>query len=152
MHEKYRNCKSNNGTVEATQRQHRNVTASMIKVKICKKIWSLRRVTRNFRGQGPNPWKRAHQTFLKEEMSCECCFQIHKKRKYYGRFNDVIALKINHSYCYFSSRQGEEKGAKGNAPRKFSESRLSILGKRPFWYREDTKKGTFVHLLKNAGV
>ena len=48
--------------------------------------------------------------------------------------------------------KGGKRGPGVKPPENIRIDTLSIIGKRSFLYREDTKKDAFVHLLKMAGV
>ena len=60
-------------------------------------------------------------------------FQIRKRRKYCGRFTDIVALKTYDFYLLFLffTMAGEEKGAGGKAGNNFSESHLFLLFEMP---------------------
>ena len=71
------------------------------------------------------------------------------------KFTDVVALKTNesYSYCYLLPRQGRENMGWGRRPGKCLKLGLFRVREVPFLNREDTtKKGTFILLLKRAGV
>ena len=66
-----------------------------------------------FEGRGSTPSKGV--LFIRR-YSLWIFFQIHKWRKYCGKFTDIVALKCNESYCNSSLGQGDKKGARGEAP------------------------------------
>ena len=72
------------------------------------------------------------KTVFKTIRPVNIVFQMHRWRKYCGRFTDIVALKTNDSYFLFFVKAGEEKGAVGEAHGKFSESRLFNLMETPF--------------------